>query len=225
MPIFFSFRFDRYDESGARQQGLDARAAGPAAAGGEAGRSAPAEVATRTMTEQFDDSGNSRNTRPQGGRGAQLHVLTRRADFLAAAKGRRFHSHSFSLQATPRKKAAAPLGSEADEPAKNTPMAAPMDAACAPRFGLTVTKRLGGAVVRNRIRRRLREALRLATALPARPCHDYVIVARPAALEQSFSALQDELQRAIAGIHASGGTVPGKGKARSGPGQPQHFHK
>ena len=200
------------------------RTPGPAAAGQQAARSAPAEVAIRTMTEQLDDSGNGRTPPPQGGRGAPLRVLTRRADFLAAAKGRRFHSHSFSLQAAPRKKAAAPLGPEAGGAAQNTAADAAVEATGAPRFGLTVTKRLGGAVLRNRIRRRLREALRLATALPARPCHDYVIVARPAALEQSFSALQDELQRAIAGIHAAGG-AGGKSKARSGPGRQQNFHK
>jgi ribonuclease P protein component len=122
--------------------------------------------------------------------------LARRADFLGAAKGRRWRSRSFTLQTAAQK---------GETPADG-----------APRFGLTVTKKLGGAVIRNRIRRRLKEALRLAETLPARPCHDYVIVAQPAALGQRFCALQDELQRAFTGIHGSGGASHGKGKGRPG---------
>ena len=107
--------------------------------------------------------------------------LKKRAEFVNAGKGRRVHAESFSLQAVPRS------GDAAD---------------AAPRFGLTVTKKLGGSVVRNRIRRRLKEALRLLPNLSARPGHDYVILARKAALDQAFPALQAELARAIAEIHA-----------------------
>jgi ribonuclease P protein component len=71
-----------------------------------------------------------------------------------------------------------------------------------PRFGFTVTKQCGGAVQRNRIRRRLKEALRLLNPLPARPGHDYVIVARPEALGMPFSALQGELIWALGKIAA-----------------------
>lgn len=60
-------------------------------------------------------------------------------------------------------------------------------------LGLTVTKKLGGAVVRNRARRRLREALRLTLPGPARPGADYVVVARAAALSVPFARLQSEL--------------------------------
>jgi ribonuclease P protein component len=66
-----------------------------------------------------------------------------------------------------------------------------------PRFGFTVNKRCGGAVRRNRIRRRLKEALRLLNPLPARLGYDYVIVARPDALDMGFPALQAELRRAF----------------------------
>jgi ribonuclease P protein component len=126
--------------------------------------------------------------------------LARRADFLAAAQGKRWRLRSFTLQAIAQK---GPPGDET-----------PGDGV--PRFGFTVTKKLGGAVVRNRIRRRLKEALRLADTLPARPWHDYVIVAQPAALGQRFCALQDELQRAFTDIHGPGGASHGKGKGRSG---------
>ena len=71
-----------------------------------------------------------------------------------------------------------------------------------PRFGFTVTKQSGGAVQRNRIRRRLKEALRLLSPLPARPGHDYVILARPEALSMPFLGLQAELLRAFDKIGA-----------------------
>ncbi len=107
--------------------------------------------------------------------------LKKRADFIRAAKGHRAHGRSFSLQAVRRK-------SETE--------------AGPPRFGFTVTKKTGGAVLRNRIRRRLKEALRLAPDLSACPGYDYVILGRQAALSQEFAALQEELARAITEVHA-----------------------
>jgi ribonuclease P protein component len=109
-----------------------------------------------------------------------LTRLKKRAEFLNAAKGQRFHSRCFSLQVVRR--------ANYDSPA--------------PRFGFTVTKKLGNAVVRNRIRRRLKEALRQLPGLSVQPGHDYVIVARQAALREAFLALQGELSRALAEIHA-----------------------
>lgn len=60
------------------------------------------------------------------------------------------------------------------------------------RIGITVSAKLGGAVVRNRVRRRLREAYRLCEGTTASG-FDIVIVARHAAVEASFDALQHEL--------------------------------
>jgi ribonuclease P protein component len=52
----------------------------------------------------------------------------------------------------------------------------------APRLGLAVPKSVGGAVVRNRVKRQLRETWQeLADA--AKPGHDYVLVARPGLAE------------------------------------------
>jgi ribonuclease P protein component len=68
-----------------------------------------------------------------------------------------------------------------------------------PRFGLTVTKKTGNAVVRNRIRRRLKEAMRVHAADDMSPGSDYVIVARRDVLAAPFSSLLAELARRIRG--------------------------
>ncbi len=65
------------------------------------------------------------------------------------------------------------------------------------RFGLTVTKKLGSAVIRNRIRRRLREAARAVFAANAQAGFDYVAIARPAALSADFGVLLDDMKRAL----------------------------
>ncbi|UDL87049.1 ribonuclease P protein component [Mesorhizobium sp. PAMC28654] len=69
----------------------------------------------------------------------------------------------------------------------------------APRVGYTVTKKVGNAVVRNRIRRRLREAVRVHAADDMVPGNDYVIVGREDALSAHFGQLKAELSRRIRG--------------------------
>ena len=65
-----------------------------------------------------------------------------------------------------------------------------------PRLGLTVPRAVGGAVVRNRIKRRLREVFRLHRAEIA-PHWDIVLNPRRAALEAEFSFIERELGRVI----------------------------
>lgn len=67
------------------------------------------------------------------------------------------------------------------------------------RFGLTVSKKCGNAVVRNRIRRRLGEAMRLHAAVDMDAQSDYVIVARRDVLNAPFLVLANELKRRIRG--------------------------
>lgn len=105
--------------------------------------------------------------------------LRRRSEFLAAARGARLNRAAFVLQALvrPEPERAGIIG-----------------------IGLTVTRKIGNAVVRNRARRRLREALRLVLPGPARPAMDYVVVARPPALTFPFDGLQSELAGAFGQI-------------------------
>jgi ribonuclease P protein component len=96
--------------------------------------------------------------------------LTERAEFLNAAKGRRHHAALFTIQAIRRQK---PEGG--------------------PRFGLTVTTKTGNSVERSRIKRRLREAIRLHGRLVAAPGTDYVVVGRRTVLSAPFESLASEL--------------------------------
>jgi len=66
-----------------------------------------------------------------------------------------------------------------------------------PRLGITVTKKSGNAVTRNRIRRRLREAVRTGARDDMADGSDYVIVGRPDILHVAFDELQAELKRRL----------------------------
>lgn len=96
--------------------------------------------------------------------------LKSRPDFLAVQKGLRLRGPYFLLEMLDRRKP--------DE---------------APRVGFTVTRKQGNAVERNRMRRRLREVVRLIEGVSFRPGHDYVLVARREALTAPFANLGQAL--------------------------------
>ena len=107
-----------------------------------------------------------------------MERLKRRADFLAAATGSRVPAGPFMLQARAR------------------------DDQGPVRVGFTVTRKAGNAVERNRIRRRLRELVRLADGDAMQAGHDYVLIGRRAALSAPFGRMGDELARALKRAHA-----------------------
>jgi ribonuclease P protein component len=69
------------------------------------------------------------------------------------------------------------------------------------RFGFTATKTLGGAVIRNRARRRLKEAVRLTAPSHAVKGYDYVLIARMGTVQRPFTELIKDLERALAKVH------------------------
>ena len=73
------------------------------------------------------------------------------------------------------------------------------------RFGLSTGRRLGGAVVRNRVRRRIREVLRVM-APSFQPGWDVLIIARPAIVGADHDALVGALERTLTRGGVLGGT-------------------
>ena len=65
------------------------------------------------------------------------------------------------------------------------------------RIGFTVTRKVGGAVVRNRARRRLRAAAETVMPRHAAGGHDYVVIGRAGTLRRPFAALVDDLETAL----------------------------
>jgi ribonuclease P protein component len=63
--------------------------------------------------------------------------------------------------------------------------------------GFTATRKVGGAVVRNRAKRRLREAARRLVPLHGRPGHDYVLIARMGATTRPWERLLDDVKTAL----------------------------
>jgi len=142
-----------------------------------------------------------------------LVMLKRRADFLRIRGGARWGTPSLLIEAKPRLRQAR-NGGQSHRPderaaeeglrAGRRPDAGRRDAlqvGDGPRFGLTVTKKLGSAVVRNRIRRRLRELLRRDISAKGLAGCDYVIVAREAALHRPSKALRGDLEAALSRVN------------------------
>jgi ribonuclease P protein component len=123
-----------------------------------------------------------------------MERLKQRADFLAAAAGAKVPAAAFILQARNRQ--------ERDLQARDqkTGQATDLDRA-PPRFGFTVSKKVGNAVERNRVRRRLREVVRLSAALPLQAGHDYVLIGRRAALDAPFARMMADFAGALRRLH------------------------
>jgi ribonuclease P protein component len=81
-----------------------------------------------------------------------------------------------------------------------------------PRVGFTCTKKLGNAVMRNRIRRRIKEAARLTLPQLAKASYDYVLIGRSAAETRGFEDLRKDIISAVTKLHAGQGTARNRDK-------------
>lgn len=125
----------------------------------------------------------------------RLVTLKRRSEFLRVRGGNRVGRPAFVLEGRPRETALGPA-----LPADQT------------RFGFTVTKALGKAVVRNRIRRRLKAAVQqvIAVGPPTPAALDVVVIARAEVAAMDFAALVTEVEAALRRLATA---PPGKGRA------------
>jgi ribonuclease P protein component len=122
----------------------------------------------------------ARNFRPEpGSAGIPLNRLKKRADFLRAQKGVRQVRPAVTLELWP----------SADPGQSGL------------RVGFTATRKLGGAVDRNRAKRRLRAAAQALLPLYGQAGHDYVLVARAATLTRDYADLLDDLKAALYQAH------------------------
>ena len=78
------------------------------------------------------------------------------------------------------------------------------------RFGITVTKKIGGAVVRNRMKRRFRELLRKLLPVHGVIAADHVLIGREGGIERDFAKLREELIVALGRATAGKGDPPRK---------------
>lgn len=167
-------------------------AAAPVAASGcrpDGWRAQPGQVAPQKRAEVA----RQRRRRPLEALMARLETLKQRTDFLRLKGGASWSTSSFVLQASP----SAPC---------------PGTGSTTPRFGFTVSDRSvrettgaetrrAGAVVRNRARRRLKEAVRMVAHECAHPGFDYVVIGRRPALTMDFAVLVQTMREAFASVH------------------------
>ena len=119
-----------------------------------------------------------------------LTVIRKRADFLAANRGLRNAKTGFVLLTRPN----GGLGK---------------------RYGITVTKKIGSAVVRNRMKRRFRELLWAALPEQGLSDHDHILIGRDGGVERDFAKLGEELTAALTKAAQGRGDRGGRPRRRS----------
>lgn len=112
-----------------------------------------------------------------------VSIIRKHADFVAANRGLRVARPGFVLLTLPNE-------------------------GRGKRFGVTVTKKIGNAVVRNRMKRRFRELLRAALPSEGLDDHDHVLIGREGGVERDFAQMGVELSAALSRAAEGKGDPP-----------------
>jgi ribonuclease P protein component len=118
--------------------------------------------------------GAERPARPRPQEAQRLITLTKRTDFVAANGGKRISTPGFLLLVRDRQ-----------------------DSDPAIRVGFTVTKKIGSAVIRNRMKRRFRALAREIMPVKGIAGSDHVMIGRSRGIEREFGLLRNELEGAL----------------------------
>lgn len=118
-------------------------------------------------------------------------VLTKRADFIAANRGIRNAKPGFVLLSRPNDGAGM-------------------------RYGITVTKKIGNAVVRNRMKRRFRSLVRAVLPEHGLADHDHVLIGRAGGIERDYATMAAELEAALGRAAKGEGDAPRNRRRRGG---------
>ena len=121
-----------------------------------------------------------------------LEVIRKRSDFVAANRGVRNAKPGFVLLTRPNE-------------------------GHGKRYGITVTKKIGNAVVRNRMKRRFRELLWAALPEGGLPDHDHILIGREGGIERDFAAMAEELDAALARAAKGEGDRPRRPRHKRSP--------
>jgi ribonuclease P protein component len=145
-----------------------------------------------------------------------IATLKKRSEFQRVRGGGRWSGPAFLMEGRPRPNTTATtLGQGAIVAATRGRRGPDAPSGDLPRFGFTITRKLGGAVIRNRMRRRIKAALAAVAGTCADPRFDYVIVARPAALDRAFADIRSDLEFAFRRVHSgSDGRKDGMNEAK-----------
>jgi len=158
--------------------------------------SAPKTALTTTLPPELSPAESISDViaPPVGEAAAVIYKLQKRWQFLACAKGRSLARGGVAIQVLRRLDDSPRIG-----------------------VGFTATRKIGGAVQRNRAKRRMREAARQLLPLHSQPGHDYVFVARSGTIDRDWPRLLDDVRTALVGL-AAGADEPPRARASHGSG-------